>query len=152
MLKHLISIMLTVIIAAYGSIPTVALDSEVDVRPFLKVPNNEESITSVTSFSREYTHYFSLYNTVEVMSDPNWDILNDTVVTVSVTASEGPSVLQVTIYYKEDDATTWTRGDTGTLHVNESISCSIPEDYSIKVEATSLKGDNGNATLMVALS
>ena len=70
MLKHLISIMLTVIIAAYGSIPTVALDSEVDVRLLSDSEKKEFKdcdvyIVTVKSFSGTFSQIKEFLTYVE---------------------------------------------------------------------------------------
>lgn len=111
----------------------------------------EESVQPY-AFSRNYTQFYSIDSRIEVMRDVNWDIFNDTTVTVSFKSTEGPTKFTVEIWYKEDSATTWTHAKTSTLYLNGSMSCSIPQDYTFIVMAKATSGNDGNATFQVALS
>lgn len=152
MKKNIVSLFIVMVLVVSCVVPVSAYDTEKFEEPMSDIVTISEETANARGFSRDYTNHYTLNNTVEVMTDPNWDIWNDTSVTVTFKESEGPLVLHVTVYYKADNATAWTQGVTGTLRVGKSLTCSIPQDYTIKVEARSLQGNNGNATLKVALS
>lgn len=103
-------------------------------------------------FTRSYEVFLTRGDIVTVVEDPNWDIWNDTSVSVKFYSSKGPSQCYVAVYYKEDSADEWTFADAEILLIGETMSCDIPADYSFKVEAISQGGNNGNVTFEVSLS
>lgn len=111
-----------------------------------------EEAVQPRAFSRNYTQFYTINSRVEVMRDVNWDIFNDTTVSVSFKSTEGPTKFTVEIWYKADEATEWTHAKTSTLSLNGSMSCSIPQDYTFIVMAKATSGSNGNATFQVSLS
>lgn len=112
----------------------------------------DEGIVSPCSFTRDYEKFYTIDSRVEVMQDVNWDIYDDTLVTVSFKSTEGPTRFFVEIWYKEDDATSWTHGKTSILSLSDSMSCSIPENYTFKVMVMPTSGSDGNATFQISLS
>ena len=103
-------------------------------------------------FTRQYTKYLKDRVLTEVMSDSNWDIYSDDLVTVTFVEASGPEKCSVKIYYRHDDEDGWKLGKEGTIGTSNAIACSIPAGYTFKVMATLLEGENGNATFQVVLS
>lgn len=104
-------------------------------------------------FVRDYEDYYTLNGSyVTVVEDPSWDIVEDTIVTVSLKDSQGPTEFSVTAYYKEDSAASWTYFGSGTVELGgAAYSFSIPENYTFKVTARATAGHSGNATMTVSL-
>lgn len=113
--------------------------------------------SSGTAAPREFVCDFEDYYTlngdsVTVTEDPNWDIFEDTVATVSLKDSQGPTEFSVTTYYKEDSAASWTYCGSGTVELGGTpYSFSIPENYTFKVTAQATAGHSGNAAMTVSL-
>ena len=113
----------------------------------------EETVTP-RSFVRNYTDYYTVNGSYKVVvEDPNWDIYNNTSVTVALTSSQGPTKCSVIIYYKEDDETiNWTNGGYATIELGGAAwTFSIPQDYTFRVLVKAIEGNNGNATIQVSL-
>lgn len=146
-MKKFMTILLALLMVCSMSVSAFAAEISTPV----EISAGEESVQPY-AFSRNYTQFYTIDSRVEVMRDVNWDIFNDTTVTVSFKSTEGPTKFSVEIWYKEDSATTWTYGKTQTLSLNGSMSCSIPENYTFIVMATPTSGSNGNATFQVSLS
>lgn len=113
---------------------------------------SEETIMP-REFVRTYEDYYTINGSyVTVVDDPNWDIFDDTRVTVALTDTQGPTKCTVVLYYKEDSATSWTWGGSGTVVVGgAACTFSIPENYTFKVMAKATEGYSGNATIQVSL-
>lgn len=141
MKKRFLSLCTIVFLLAGGILQTSATEMICDNGVFLPANNNE------------YFNVFLKYGvTSEIITAPNWDIRNDTSVSVKFYSSKGPSQCYVAVYYKEDSADEWTFADAELLLIGETMSCDIPADYSFKVEAISQGGNNGNVTFEVSLS
>lgn len=119
------------------------------------VISDVEATETVTprEFVRTYTDYYTINGSyVTVVEDPNYDIFNDTRVTVALTDTQGPTKCSVTVYYKEDSANSWTYCGSGTVEVGgAACTFSIPENYTFKVIAKATAGYSGNATIQVSL-
>lgn len=113
----------------------------------------EETITP-RGFVRNYTDYYTVDGKyVDVVEDPNWDIFNNTSVTVALTSSQGPTKCAVIIYYKEDDENiSWTDGGYATIELGgTACTFSIPQDYTFRIMVKAIEGNDGNATIQVSL-
>lgn len=109
--------------------------------------------TAPREFVCDFEDYYTLNgDSVTVTEDPNWDIFEDTVATVSLKDSQGPTECSVTAYYKKDSAALWTYCGSGTVELGGTpYSFSIPENYTFKVTAQATAGHSGNATMTVSL-
>lgn len=145
-MKRILAFLLSIVLCF--SLPFSASATEVNL-PNLPSTNPD---AGTYSFSRKYTNYYAYASFIEVMQDANYDIFNDTTVTVSFTGTEGPAEISVMIQYKEDGATSWTHGGEDILSLQESVTCSIPEDYTFRIVAVIISGNSGYATLQVSLA
>ena len=148
-MKKFISLMLALVMAFSISVSVLADDAAPTYQP--ETMSTEDNIQPY-GFSRNYRQYYELNSRVMVMQDVNWDINNDTFVNVNFAETSGPTLFKVEIWYKEDNATTWTMGRTQNIRQNSSVSCTIPADYTFCVVPTAIGGYNGYVTFQVSLS
>lgn len=153
MRKRLLSLMASAILLACTA--TQASAAEVITYPESGIIATEavsEHSTLRRGFKRDYTKYLEHNVVTYIMEDSNWDIYNDTRVTVTFKSNTGPSKVFLTIYHKEDDTNDWKVGKSGFLYTGDAIACTIPRGNTFKVTATSYEGNNGTATFQVVLS
>ena len=153
MKKRILSLLTSALLLLCAVQPTLAIDtvSYKGAEVSSEITTNGESVMR-RSFSRSYTKNLILAEPVVIVEDPNWDINNDSSVSVTFKSSEGPERCIIGIYYKADNASEWTLGTTEYVNLGDSTSCNIPEDYTFRVVAVSVQGSDGNATFQVTLS
>ena len=108
---------------------------------------------STRAFVEDCKDYYTINGSYQtILEDPNWDIWEDTHVTISMTESSGPTKCSVTVYHKEDSASGWIHAGTSTVVLGGSAcSFTIPENHTFRVVARATAGNNGYATLQVSL-
>lgn len=109
-------------------------------------------------FSRSYSRNFkrNSSNVVDIVSDPNWDIWEDSEVTVKLTnVPEGGNnaKIRIKVYQSEDKEYSWEQvGGAYDLTLDDSHSWTIKKGYTFKVCGTWGQGPSGSYTFNVTLS
>lgn len=133
------------------NIPVAAADAT-DFNCIVVAESDSDNIISPRGFTRNYKSYIDNSGSVEIMSDPNWDIWNDTSVTVKFKSTQGPEELLVFVYYRAKNGDVWNIIEIDYLQPGDVISCNIPQNYQFRVTASLIEGEPGNVTFQVSLS
>ena len=152
MKNHVLSLFLVLCVLMFSLSAHVSAVSVVENDEVAKASmSSGDDVVSPMGFVREYNAYMGS-DSVEVMSDPNWDIFSDTSVTVTFKSTQGPSEVLVFIESRKNDEEAWYINTFDYLELGDTLTCNIQENYEFRVTASRTEGDYGNVTFQVSLS